>query len=40
MISKNYEVNGYGHDLGLLIILQHLHVSYPTRSGCIGEVFE
>jgi hypothetical protein len=34
MSSVNYEGNGYGHDLGLLIISRWLHVSYPTRSGC------
>ena len=37
MSSKNYETNGDGHDLDLLIILHHLHgwcASYPTRSGC------
>ena len=27
---KNYEANGYGHDLKLLIILHSLRVSYPS----------
>ena len=34
MSSENYQENGYGHDMGLLIILRSLRVSYFTRSGC------
>ena len=34
MSFKKYEANGCGPKLGLLIILQLLCVSYPTRSVC------
>ena len=33
MSSKNYEEYGYGPNLGLLIILHSLRVSYPTEVG-------
>jgi hypothetical protein len=33
MSSENYEANGYGHDVDLLIISHSLHVSYTTRVG-------
>ena len=34
MSSENYEANGFGHNLDLLIISHWLHVSYPMRNGC------
>jgi hypothetical protein len=34
MSYKNYEANGYGCNLDLLIILHSLRVSYTSRSGC------
>lgn len=39
-LTKNYEENGYGHDLELAIVSYQLHVSHaghvshPRRSGC------
>ena len=37
--SGNYEENGYGQYLDLLIILHKLCVSYPSRSGCRAKSF-
>ena len=34
MSSKNYETNGYRHDMDLLVISHLMHVSYSMRSGC------
>lgn len=42
-LTKNYEENGYGHDLESGVVSYRLHVSHPgpvshpTRSGCRAE---
>ena len=34
MSSKNYDAEGYGHNLDLLLTLHELRVSHWKRSGC------